>query len=285
MDNVLINRATQKIDVNDFCSLTQLNIKYEWLQEEPEALFELWCLADNIEQKELIKFLIDNFLYINGKNLDSGCKYIVNQIELEWGLTAANTIITATCDNSKPDGSQMILQKIKNKLSETWREEMLYNSLPSAAHKLQNNNNIVLVDDFIGTGDTICRKVAYLQKILNNRKIDNYTIHIICLAAMNFAKESMNNLNIPYYSVHWLSKGISEKIDFAQRDNSIKAMEDLESKLNDNISSRKLPNFGYKKSESLFALESNNIPNNVFPIFWWSQLKGGIARKTIFRRI
>ena len=51
MENAVINRATQKIDVNDFRTLTQLHIKYEWLQEEPDALFELLCLAYREEQK------------------------------------------------------------------------------------------------------------------------------------------------------------------------------------------------------------------------------------------
>ncbi len=285
MDNRVINRATQKIDVNDFLTLTQLHIKYEWLQEEPEALFELWCLADCEDQKKLIESLIHNFLYINGRDLDNGCKSIVNQIESEWELTAANTIITATCDNSNPDGSQMILQKIKNKLSESWREKMLYNSLPVAANELQKTYNIVLVDDFIGTGDTICKKVTYLLRTLNDRKIDDYSIYIVSLAAMNFAKVPMDRLNIPYYSVHWLSKGISEKIALVQRANAIKAMEDLEAKLKENVSGRRLQNFGYKKSESLFALESNNIPNNVFPIFWWTRLKDDTLRKTLFHRI
>lgn len=285
MSDSEIKRANQKIDVNDFLKLTNLHLKYEWLQEEPDALFELWCMADNEEQKKLIEFLINNFLYINGKTLDLGCKAIVDQIESNWNLKATNTRISATCDNSKPDGSQMIVQKIKNKLSRDWRECMLFNSLPIAAHEVKDNFKIVLIDDFIGTGDTICRKVEYLVKILTERNIQNVSIYVVSLAAMNFAKDSLDRLDIQYYSANWLSKGISEKVDLAGRPNAIKAMEDLEAKLKDKIYKRELPNFGYKKSESLFALESNNIPNNVFPIFWWTHLKDNTLRKTLFRRI
>lgn len=285
MSDSEIKRANQKIDVNDFLKLTDLHLKYEWLQEEPDALFELWCMADNEEQKKLIEFLINNFLYINGKTLDLGCKAIVDQIESNWNLKATNTRISATCDNSKPDGSQMIVQKIKNKLSRDWRESMLFNSLPIAAHEVKDNFKIVLIDDFIGTGDTICRKVEYLVKILTERNIQNVAIYVISLAAMNFAKDSLDRLDIQYYSANWLSKGISEKVDLAERPNAIKAMEDLEAKLKDKIYKRELPNFGYKQSESLFALESNNIPNNVFPIFWWTHLKDNTLRKTLFRRI
>lgn len=285
MDTKIIHRAPNKIDINDFRTLTQLHIQYEWLQEEPDALFELWCLADTENQKNLIEFLIKHFLYINGKGVESGCKSIANQIESTWNLNASNTIITATCDNSAPDGSQLILQKLKNKLSDEWRERMLYNSLPVAAYELKNNYNIILIDDFIGTGNTICRKVKFLKEKLDERQIHNFTIYIVSLAAMSFSKDELNNLNIPYFSVHWLFKGISEQISLPYRDQAIKAMEELEVKLKKEVSGRKLPNFGYKRSESLFALESDNIPNNVFPIFWWTQLNDGTRRKTFFHRI
>ena len=44
-------------------------------------------------------------------------------------------------------------------------------------------------------------------------------------------------------------------------------------------------NIRYKESESLFNLESYNVPNNVFPIFWWPQLKDNNYHKTLFRRL
>ena len=44
--------------------------------------------------------------------------------------------------------------------------------------------------------------------------------------------------------------------------------------------------FGYEKSESLFVLENSNIPNNVFPVFWWPfNLEGERKRITIFKRL
>lgn len=286
MDNTVINRATQKIDVNDFRILTQLHKEYEWLQDEPDALFELWCLTDNDEQKKLIEFLIRNFLHINGRNLNDGCKHIALHIESCWKLTERNTFISATCDDSAPDGSQSLIQSLKNKFSTNWRESNFHNSLPVAMNTIPDNYNIVLVDDFIGTGDTIKnKKIKYVNSVISKRGLSNVTIYIVSLAAMHFAKEALDILKMEYFSVHWLYKGISEQMDEHLRANAIKEMESLESKLKKKIRSKELPNFGYKRSESLFTLELDNIPNNVFPIFWWSQLKGGVTRKTIFRRI
>ena len=71
-----------------------------------------------------------------------------------------------------------------------------------------------------------------------------------------------------------LQKGITEAIPQAERNRAIEAMLELESRL---LPPRRIPrhaddisyNFGYGQSEALFWIEGANIPNNVFPIFWW----------------
>ena len=103
--------------------------------------------------------------------------------------------------------------------------------------------------------------------------------------ALPISKETLDELSIPYYSVHWLSKGISENIEEPNKAKAIRLMEQLEEKLKEEVRNKRMPKFGYKRSESLFALESNNIPNNVFPIFWWKYLKDNTVRKTLFSRI
>lgn len=57
------------IGEDDFCALTQLHIELDWLLNRPEALLELWSMAENDEQKELIKSLLRNFTYIDQDKL------------------------------------------------------------------------------------------------------------------------------------------------------------------------------------------------------------------------
>ena len=280
-----LDRSNQDISANNFCPLTMLYGQHEWLEYEPEALVELWGLAENEEQKELITFLIKKFLWINDRKLYDGCKKIAHQIESIWGLDKSNTIISATCDNANPDGSQALIQTIKNRFQNEWKEPNFFNSFLIAAYEIKENSNIVLIDDFIGTGSTIKKRVEYFNSIIGKRELTNITVYVVSLAAMKFSIDLLNALNINYFSVHWLLKGISEELNKPLRINAIKEMEFLESKLQNRIKNRKLPNFGYERSESLFAWSSNNIPNNVFPIFWWSKLKGGINRNTIFHRL
>lgn len=283
--NGVIDRASQRIGVDDFRTLTRLHLEHEWLRYEPDALFELWCLSDNDEQKNLIEFLIKNFSYIDSRKLSDGCNAITSHIENIWSLPSNSTFLVATCDDRNPDGSQSLIQNLKNKFSIKWKESNFYNSLPIGVNEVPDGSCLILIDDFVGTGDTICRKMKYVRSVFEKRGLRDVRIKIVSLAAMNFSKEALNTLGVDYYSVHWLHKGINELIEEPHRVSATKSMELLEKKLKKNYHGKKLPNFGYKKSESLFALETANIPNNVFPIFWWPFLKGGTFRKTIFRRV
>lgn len=285
MNDAIINRAKNIFDAKDFAKLTKLNLDFEWLTYEPEALYELWCLSDNNDQKELIEHLIKNFSFINGRKLNEASKTITNQIESIWNLKPNNTFLIATCGDLKPDGSQSIIHILKDKFSINWKESNFYNYLPAGANEIPSNSNIILVDDFIGTGDTISKKLKYLQSVIEKRALQNITIHIISIAAMIFSRNVLNNLGVEYYSVYWLQKGINELVEDDKRKEATQSMEQLEAKLEKKYNGRSLPNFGYKRSEALFAIENNNIPNNVFPIFWWPFYEGKIKRKTLFRRI
>lgn len=285
MDELIIKRAIEHIDASDYDSLVKLLMDYRWLNNKYDALYDLWCLGENNEQKNLIKDLIRNFLFIDYDTLDSDCLKLVYQMETTWSLKPNNTIVAAVCDKNKPDGSQMLMQLIKNKFSFEWQEYNFFNSFPSAVQSLKSDQNIVIVDDFIGTGNTMKRKLCYLDKIILNKGLQNIKIFIISIAAMEFARCVFDDTQYSYHSIYWLKKGIS---DYYIGDDLVRATENmnvLESKLGEPKANIKIPHFGYCRSESLFAIGSFNIPNNVFPIFWWSALKDNYFRKTIFRRV
>ena len=44
-------------------------------------------------------------------------------------------------------------------------------------------------------------------------------------------------------------------------------------------------NFGYNHAEALYCRKYGNIPNSVFPIFWWKQYKDGSPRSPLFVRV
>jgi hypothetical protein len=284
VENVL-PRLEEKIDKNDFMRLLALHRKHKWLEDAQDGLFDLWTLADNDSQKKLIEGTLGNFTHVDSSEMNKIGKSVSNHIESVWGLTSKDTFLVAMSDDNRPDGSQAFIQSLKNKFSYSWKESNFFNSLPVAAHNIVDNSNVVLVDDFIGTGNTLTRKHKYITEKFTERNLKNVTIKVVTIATLEIARQIIQDMKLDCYSQFWLKKGISDLVPEEERETALISMVELENKLKKKIRGRPLPNFGYKRSEALYALESYNIPNNVFPIFWWPFLKGGNARSTIFRRL
>lgn len=267
----------------DFNSIFDLGLQYDWLITCETGFMELWNSAeDDKNQKKLILYLIHKFLYVDSNKADEFCGMIVRQITDGWGLQPRNTTITAACDNSNPDGSQLMVQKLKNRFPFYWRESNFSNSLPVALYGLSSNDNMVICDDFVGTGNTMVRKTEYALEVIRKRKLENVQLYIVSFAAMRFSK---HDIMYPFYSCEWLLKGISETLTGDNLVIATRIMEDMEKILKPNIGNRYLPKFGYKRSESLYNYENDNIPNNVFPIFWWKKYKDNKFRVPMFRHI
>ena len=99
---------------------------------------------------------------------------------------------------------------------------------------------------------------------------------------MLFSKTAITH---PLYSSEWLLKGISETLTGDNLIVATKIMEEMEDLLKPRIGRQYLPKFGFERSESLYNYENDNIPNNVFPIFWWKKYKNNRFRVPMFRRI
>ena len=83
-----------------------------------------------------------------------------------------------------------------------------------------------------------------------------------------------------------MDRAISESFLPSEVEHKIQLMSYLESKLATIINETELSNYhlGYKQSEAIFCRKFKNIPNNVFPIFWWKRYADNSNRKTLFTR-
>ena len=102
---------------------------------------------------------------------------------------------------------------------------------------------------------------------------------------MEAAVSVIEQLGVMLYTPLVLKKGITDFFRNKDVSRYIEQMLNIESKLNPINKGEVLPSLGYGRSESLFAIEGINVPNNVFPAFWWPLLRGEVERKTIFQRI
>ena len=280
-------KNNHRLDSQHFKEVVELLKALPWLDDVLEGFIELNNYCENESEINLIIDLLKKFNYINAKELRSYLTDLVRYITNIENVLPSNTIIFAFGDARRPDGSHAILQQMKNLLPLTHSEgEFEINLNLNCVNGIQGKiENIFLIDDFIGTGDTARRKIEYVQKVLKKKERVDIKVHVISVAAMVDARVVLDSLGVEYYSSLWICKGISGYEESIINIHDAKQiMLDLENRLEQNHSGKSLPSFGYKKSEALFSIENMNTPNNVFPIFWWPYLITGKTRQTMFQR-
>ena len=139
---------------------------------------------------------------------------------------------------------------------------------------------IILVDEFIGSGITLIKRLEYLQK---NSDLNDCQIKCCFMAGMESTINYIrNDLAVEIFCPLVLKKGISEKYETNESLERIKNMKMIETKL-DQLSEKY--SLGYNQAEALYSAEGVdfNTPNSVFPIFWWPKANNS-DRKTILNR-
>ncbi len=86
------------------------------------------------------------------------------------------------------------------------------------------------------------------------------------------------------YSRYIFEKGISAYYDGEELHHAIGNMNRLEDGIAANPKPKSFPSFGWGRAEALYCMERTNIPNSVFPLFWWETHASGKKRNTLFNR-
>ena len=133
---------------------------------------------------------------------------------------------------------------------------------------------LILVDDYIGTGNTLAKT---LEQISKNPSIAT-KFAILSISMQKQAAALLNDKGITYYTAYIENRGISD--NFAEE----KLVEKLGvmTKIENRIPNIKDYRFGYEKSEALITLIKT--PNNTFPVFWKGILHKGVEFQAPFQR-
>lgn len=276
------------IDPEVFTRLRRLFTDKNWLVDLEGNFLDIWNLCSESQQQDLIEDLIRRFSYITSRDLQQHGQSIANQLTDIWKVEPSKTLVIAFADSDKPDGSQVLLQSIKNKFvtADGWSENNFVNRIAPGAFRLEQGNTAILVDDFTGTGNTARKRVTWFKEKLKARSITEYKIFIVTLALMEAAKTVLDSLPIEgYFACLCLRRGISDEYNGGVLATKTQSMIKLEGLLAKSFRGYDLAkyNFGFQRSEALYSLEAYNIPNNVFPIFWWPALKSGKLRDPMFK--
>lgn len=213
MDNekVEIPRLESEISREAYAELTKLMLENYWLEEKTPAVSDLYSLCDDSEQQKLVVDLLRRFTFLTGREVNRYALMIAEHVVKIFGFTPVNTQIVAICNDKNADGSQLLLQILKDKFAEWdgWKERNFINSLAVSANEVPNKSNVVIIDDFIGTGRKVCRLTEWYKQQLINRSIQ-CNIKVCALAGMEFSRVNLDKDDLEYYLPLWLKKGISD---------------------------------------------------------------------------
>ena len=230
---------------------------YEFLRDDERVLFKdllsrFLYIPLTDYAKELAKATTDFLADNNSKSLIiySGLS------NKDWGKSKSNYLISYQFK-----GSNL-------KYEVDWRDRKLKvvdnvkGLLKASAAK---DSTLVLVDDFVGSGETIEKAFYYLLFRLGAKHKNIHKFAVVCIAAMKSAIERLDKSGIKVYCSHVLDKGISNHYTGDDKATAIRLMNDIETRM-------KIPEgqrFGYRQSEALICLE--RCPNNTFPLFRYGQ--------------
>ena len=248
------------------------------------ALSTLYKSCENDSQKQLVSDLLSNFLYLDEDRYASSLLSIAKYIK-SLNLPIQTTALVAFCHDSKADSSQQLLQELKVVVSTELGSalETINRFDKIQKYYKQGIRHFIAVDEFSGSGQTVLNRF----KDFSAWKLDGATIHFCLLATMNEAKLLVSDTDCSFYAANVLYKGISDFYTNQDVPKMKQAMKDLESRLEPVINNTILADYslGYGRAEALYYKNLGNIPNNVFPIFWWKEYLGKEKRECLFMRV
>jgi len=279
--------------------LFNIRNEIEWFNESSSEAFHTLYIEDckTDSQKDLILDLIRGTTYLNSNQYHDILESFVKEITIRF--KQEDTLVVATAIDSSIDSSHTVLYEMKPKFKEYgWNNlDSLSNlsKIGSKAFDTTDKNklikkNIVIVDEFIGSGQTMINRVKYIRDRFSEKKVrrEDYDIFIYAIAGtVNGLYSLMEDDSITLIWEIELEQGISAIYTGIDKEKKIKDMECLESLLSANDGKCELAkmNFGYGGTETLYTRENGNTPNNVFPIFWWSYYANKSKRKTLMTRM
>lgn len=278
------NRPLSRLELGRLLGLFK---SQTWLERRADKVQDLWDLCRDVDEQSLILDLLHRFVYLNGDGLAESFARIRDQILKKWECVGANTKVVALNEGHSSDSSEAMLWHLKPEFSgcDGWSDtNFIKSSIVAANEKISSGDIVVLFDEFVGSGKQAQRQINKFMYLLKKRNCVPAKIYLCIIAKMIEQKYKFAELVDDCYFDIQVPKGITDHYPGDERDKAICRMLRIEARLQRVHGGRKMPTLGHERSEAIYSCELGNTPNNVFPVFWWSWLRGGVRRQTILKR-
>lgn len=260
----------------------------EWNKiNEHKIVFKRFCeLAEHlkVEQMELVLDLAKRYKWVTLNEYLSILINLVSQIIADYNSIKKFYLfpIIKPEDEDKNKSGNVIAYKIRSAVTfieefgnKKLKELTKFEELKEGNLKLKSNEILLLVDDYVGSGETLKAALTEIQK---NPHIDDSKIVVLSLMMQKVSYDFLNSKNIKAYVHEIRSKGITQHYIGNDLIKNTRLMLEIES----NIPGSNHFKFGYEGSEALTTLI--RTPDNTFPVFWMDYKKRGKKVKPPFAR-
>tara|TARA_R110002049_G_scaffold195855_2_gene364994 strand:- start:1533 stop:2387 length:855 start_codon:yes stop_codon:yes gene_type:complete len=245
-----------------------------------EYVFDNFCkLLDNVKESErkLIIELVERYQWISFSEYQEKILSTLESVEDEK-IEKLKTIYFFPVIKPEDEGGfksgQFLIYQIKafkkylKKYTDIkFKYVSKFEHLTDSTFELKENETIFLIDDYIGSGETLN---ACLEVVTSNKNITNDKLNIITIAIQKDTSEVIKKEGISIYSDYFSPRGLSDFNDSPILEEKIKVMLEIE-KL---IPGGNHFSLGYNNCEALITLA--RTPDNTFPVFW---MKHRIGKK------
>ncbi|MCH4896111.1 hypothetical protein E0494_05280 [Marinilabiliaceae bacterium JC040] len=249
-------------------------------------VFDRFCdLYENLsdEQIDLILELIERYTWITTNDYNSRLANLIDGIDKTLLNTIKNIYLFPAInfkdvDKTKSGNAIMyMLPPLKNCVN--GYENINFSQLNSfdelTALELKDDELLFVVDDYIGTGNTV---IETLKEVSKNTSISDEKLRVLSIVIQKDGLELLKNKGVKVLYSEVVMKGISEYYHGEVLEKNVQTMLEIEKRI-PKVGSF---SFGYGHSESLVTMIKT--PNNTFPIFWKNHKKSGEEYKAPFPR-
>ncbi|PHK30940.1 hypothetical protein VF13_39420, partial [Nostoc linckia z16] len=274
-----IDRAESVLSQSTFERIFGLTKKCPWLLGRQKELSSLSSECVSEDELLLVIDLLERFSYVDGPEVARRCAQIRDKIISDWSLSKEDTRIVCKSIEEMTDSSVAVNYFLQQSFGAVGWKKDNFSKYLSRSIENKNINNIVIVDDFSGTGNSLKELSLWIEKkqeLLLNKK---FFVCLFCAMEQTFLQD-YNGVFSDIFSIEIQKKGIS---DYNEGDvvRNLFVMSGIEER----IRTSKKYRLGYEGSEALYCTENFNIPNNNFPVFWQTRSGKGSTRSALFGRI
>lgn len=259
-----------------------------WLGDKTDELEHvLFSECQCNTSRQLVSEIIDRFLYINREDNYRLIDSLANEIISKYSDRESSTLITAMGTGSATDSSQLVAYTLKPIMEKKkWRRHAIINDFGAVykQYKKTKHNHIVLIDEFVGSGQTVLGRVESIHTQLKNAGVQDYSIAVKVLVSTEFGLGNVTAAGIDMTAQRLVKKGIDDYYSSEDAAQHRDLMKFVERNLSAEYEGRAMPSLGYNEAQATYYREDGNTPNSVFPIFWWAFNCDGEDRHVLMTR-